>query len=65
MLLDQTAKRFVEHGLPAEETGYIWCSHIAYDASRLIQIASADTLVRRDFPDNIDLVIIDEAHLKR
>ena len=65
VLLDQTATRFIEYGLPAEEIGYIWRDHPAYDPSRLIQIASADTLIRRDFPDNIDLLIIDEAHLKR
>ncbi|QNO00986.1 DEAD-like helicase [Serratia phage vB_SspS_OS31] len=65
VLLDQTANRFIEYGLPAEEIGYIWRDHPAYDPSRLIQIASADTLIRRDFPENIDLLIIDEAHLKR
>ena len=65
VLLDQTATRFIEYGLPAEEIGYIWRDHPAYDPSRLIQIASADTLIRRDFPENIDLLIIDEAHLKR
>lgn len=65
VLLDQTAARFIEYGLPAEEIGYIWRDHPAYDPRRLIQIASADTLIRRDFPDNIDLLIIDEAHLKR
>lgn len=65
VLLDQTAARFIEYGLSAEEIGYIWRDHPAYDPRRLIQIASADTLIRRDFPDNIDLLIIDEAHLKR
>lgn len=65
VLLDQTANRFMEYGLPAEEIGYIWRDHPAYDPQRLIQIASADTLIRRDFPENIDLLIIDEAHLKR
>jgi superfamily II DNA or RNA helicase len=65
VLLDQTANRFIEYGLPAEEIGYIWRDHPAYDPQRLIQIASADTLIRRDFPENIDLLIIDEAHLKR
>ncbi|MHB5547283.1 DEAD/DEAH box helicase, partial [Klebsiella pneumoniae] len=31
----------------------------------LIQIASADTLIRREFPKNIDLLIVDEAHLRK
>ncbi|MCA7012498.1 DEAD/DEAH box helicase [Dickeya dadantii] len=65
VLLDQTATRFVEYGLPAEEIGYVWSDHPAYDPTRLIQIASADTLIRREMPDNIDLLFIDEAHLKR
>lgn len=65
VLLDQTAARFVEYGLPAEEIGYVWRDHPAYDPTRLIQIASADTLIRRQLPDNIDLLFIDEAHLKR
>ncbi|MCL2892493.1 DEAD/DEAH box helicase [Brenneria tiliae] len=65
VLLDQTATRFVEYGLPANEIGYVWRDHPAYDPQRLIQIASADTLIRREFPDNIDLLFIDEAHLKR
>lgn len=30
-----------------------------------IQIASAATLIRRQFPDNIDLLIVDEAHLRQ
>ncbi|MBP2856159.1 DEAD/DEAH box helicase [Dickeya oryzae] len=65
VLLDQTATRFVEYGLPADEIGYVWRDHPAYDPTRLIQIASADTLIRREIPDNIDLLFIDEAHLKR
>ncbi|WP_315710010.1 DEAD/DEAH box helicase [Brenneria uluponensis] len=65
VLLDQTATRFVEYGLPDDEIGYVWRDHPAYDPQRLIQIASADTLIRREFPDNIDLLFIDEAHLKR
>lgn len=65
VLLDQTAARFIEYGLPAEEISYIWCDHPSYNPNCLIQIASADTLIRRQFPDNIDLLIIDEAHLKR
>lgn len=65
VLLDQTATRFVEYGLPADEIGYIWRDHPLYDPSKLIQIASADTLIRRKFPENIDLMIVDEAHMRR
>lgn len=65
VLLDQTATRFVEYGLPADEIGYVWRNHPLYDPEKLIQIASADTLIRRNFPDNLDLLIVDEAHLRR
>lgn len=65
VLVTQTAKRFVEYGLPEEEIGFIWSNHPNRDPNRLIQIASAQTLIRRDFPDNIDLLIVDEAHLRQ
>ncbi|ELP9164876.1 DEAD/DEAH box helicase [Salmonella enterica] len=65
ILLNQTAERFTEYGLPWEEISFVWRNHPNYDPTRLIQIASADTLIRREFPDNIDLLIIDEAHMKR
>jgi len=65
VLLDQTATRFVEYGLPADEIGYVWRNHPLYDPEKLIQIASVDTLIRRNFPDNLDLLIVDEAHLRR
>jgi len=64
-LLEQTATRFVEYGLPSEEISYVWRNHPLYDREKLIQIASTDTLIRRQFPDNINLLIIDEAHLRR
>lgn len=65
VLISQTAQRFIEYGLPEDEIAYIWRDHPNRDPAKLIQIASADTLIRRDFPDNIDLLIIDEAHLRR
>ncbi|ENC9633441.1 DEAD/DEAH box helicase family protein, partial [Escherichia coli] len=65
ILIGQTANRFVEYGLPGDEIGYIWADHPNYDPNRKIQIASADTLIRRVFPENIDLLIIDEAHLRK
>lgn len=64
-LVRQTAARFVQYGLPEDEIGYVWRDYQPHDPQRLIQIASADTLIRREFPDNIDLLIIDEAHMKR
>lgn len=61
-LVDQTAKRFMEYGLP--QPGIIWQKHEWYDPSNLIQIASADTLIRREMPD-VDVMIVDECHIKR
>lgn len=63
VLIDQTAKRFREYGLPS--ACIIWRDHPEYYPDRLVQIASADTLIRRDWPENIDLVLIDEAHIRR
>ncbi|EPZ8124487.1 DEAD/DEAH box helicase [Yersinia enterocolitica] len=65
VLINQTSRRFVEYGLPEDEISFIWRDHPSYDPALKIQIASADTLIRREFPDNIDLLIIDEAHLRR
>lgn len=65
VLVTQTAKRFIQYGLTEDEISYVWRDHPNYDPERKIQIASADTLIRRDFPENIDLLIVDEAHLRR
>lgn len=67
VLLSQTASRFTSYGLDADQIAFIWAEaeKCDIDPARQIQIASADTLIRREFPDNIDLLIIDEAHLRR
>jgi superfamily II DNA or RNA helicase len=62
-LVLQTKERFIEYGLP--QAGIIWRDHPDYFPSAPIQIASADTLARRDMPESLDLIIIDECHLKR
>ncbi|MDE9479798.1 DEAD/DEAH box helicase family protein, partial [Xenorhabdus bovienii] len=59
VLINQTAQRFIEYGLPEDEIAYIWRDHPNQDPSKLIQIASADTLIRRDFPEDINLLVID------
>lgn len=61
-LVNQTAQRFIEYGLP--QPGIIWQNHEWTDPSNKIQVASADTLIRRDMPE-IDVMIIDECHIKR
>ncbi|HAT2830964.1 TPA: DEAD/DEAH box helicase [Klebsiella oxytoca] len=65
ILINQTAQRFTEYGLPKDQISFIWRDHPNYDPNLLIQIASADTLIRREFPENIDLLIVDEAHLRK
>lgn len=60
VLVEQTAKAFMSYGLP--KPGIIWRDHEWTDPENLIQISSAQTLIRRDFP-NVDIVIWDEAHL--
>lgn len=63
VLIDQTAERFRKYGL--DDISIIWQDHPDHRPLAPIQIASADTLIRREFPDNIDCLIIDEAHLRR
>lgn len=63
VLVEQTAARFVEYGLP--KPGIIWRDHPDYNPNALIQIASADTLIRRDFPEDIALMMVDENHIRR
>lgn len=65
ILIEQTVTRFVEYGIDPFDISIIWQTHPSYDPSKRIQIASADTLIRRDLPDDVDLIICDEAHLRR
>lgn len=60
-LVDQTAREFWEEGI--RDVGVIQADHPMTDASRPVQIASVDTLRRREIPE-AGLVIIDEAHRK-
>lgn len=62
VLVEQTFNKFIEYGLP--KPGIIWQNHPETDYSRSIQIASADTLRNRELP-GFDILIVDEAHLKR
>jgi DNA repair protein RadD len=72
-LIEQTVRDFEKHGVDA--IGVIQGQHFRTDSSAPVQIASAQTLVRRDFSSSHDdwdkqrfpragLVIIDEAHLQ-
>jgi DNA repair protein RadD len=58
-LVDQTLEKFFREGI--RDAGVMQASHWMTDSSRPIQIASVQTLMRRNIPSS-DLVFIDEAH---
>jgi superfamily II DNA or RNA helicase len=58
-LIDQTVEKFFTEGI--RDVGVIQASHRMTNYSRPIQIASVQTLQRREIP-RADLVMIDEAH---
>ncbi len=62
-LIDQTFERFVENGIAPKLMGVIQADHPWTNPDAPIQIASIQTLARREFPD-VDFVINDEAHVQ-
>lgn len=60
-IINQTVDRLIEAGVPSSKVGVIQAQHERTDASRPVQVASVQTVARRDFPKT-DLVIIDECH---
>lgn len=58
-LVEQTIQRFDKYGL---EAGVIMADHHQFAPSRLIQVCSVQTLLRRRWPD-ANLLFIDEAHV--
>lgn len=61
-LIEQTAKAFMDYGM--DQPAVIWQQHEWTDPSNPLQIASADTLTRRQMPD-VDVIIVDECHIRR
>jgi DNA repair protein RadD len=59
VLVEQTSLRLSKYGIPH---GVMQSGHWRYRPYEPIQICSVQTLARRKFPD-IDLLIIDEAHV--
>ena len=59
-LVDQTVESFYAHGI--DDIGVIQANHIMTDWSKPVQIASVQTLQRRDAPPEADLVVVDECH---
>lgn len=58
-LVDQTVESFAAHGI--WEVGVIQAQHPLTNWSRPVQIASVQTLQKRELP-KVDVVLIDEAH---
>ncbi len=58
-LIDQTSRTADRYGLSAHSV--LQANHWRYDARSMFQIASAQTLARRQWPE-ADVIIIDEAH---
>jgi len=59
VLVEQTTKALRVYGIDA---GYIKAGYEQTDGSHKVIVASIQTLARRQFPENIGLVIVDEAH---
>lgn len=66
VLINQTHSAFLSTGLPEEELSVMWQKDERFNIDKKIQIASADTLIRRDIEQlSLDVIFIDEAHLSR
>ena len=62
-LVDQTFERFRENGIAADDMGIIQADHPWRRPDAPIQIATAQTLARREKPPT-DVVVVDEAHIR-
>lgn len=62
-LVNQTYERFEQYG--HRDLSVIWRRDARYRKNCRVQIASSDTLIRRDFPDDAEILIVDECDLKR
>jgi superfamily II DNA or RNA helicase len=60
-LIEQTSARFASYGI---DHGIIQADHPLTDMSKQIQVASAQTIARRQFAEHLlpDLIVVDEAH---
>lgn len=63
-LVDQTFERFVENGIEPADMGVIQADHAWRRPQAPVQIATTQTLARRDRPET-DFVVIDEAHRRQ
>ena len=60
-LIDQTFERLVDNGIDPIEIGILQADHVWRRPHAPIQIATSQTLARRELPE-CDMVVIDEAH---
>ncbi len=58
-LVDQTVERFYEDGI--RDVGVMQADHPMTDGSKPVQVCTAQTLLRREYPD-VDVVFVDECH---
>jgi DNA repair protein RadD len=61
-LIDQTSHTLDRYGI---EHGVIQGNHWRWAPYRKIQVASPQTLERREWPEELDLIIVDECHTMR
>ncbi len=61
-LIDQTVNTIISYGISSFEVGYIKAGYPHADGKEMVIVASVQTLARRDYPENIGLVIFDETH---
>lgn len=61
-ILRQTDDKLRAAGIDADQIGWVWRRHPRTNPDAPIQLASLDTLVRREFPVGITRLVIDEAH---
>lgn len=62
VLVDQTSNRLLKYNL---DHGVFQAGHWKYDRHKRLQVASAQTIERRDNFPKIDLLIVDECHITR
>ena len=62
-LIDQTFDRFIENGISPADMGVIQGDHHWRRPAAPIQIATAQTLSRRELPE-VDFVVVDECHIR-
>jgi len=61
-LINQTIERAMQYGIT--DIGAIQADHPLRKPDALFQVCSTQTLSRRDWPTNVGLVVVDEAHCR-